>query len=61
MIPTVTVSHLLKGGAAAKSNRINVGDQILAVAGKSLVGIPIVECIEWLKVSCPLIILECYV
>eukprot|EP00117_Sycon_ciliatum_P022522 scpid43825/ scgid0792/ Amyloid beta A4 precursor protein-binding family A member 1; Adapter protein X11alpha; Neuron-specific X11 protein; Neuronal Munc18-1-interacting protein 1 len=49
MIPTVTVSHLMKGGAATKCNRVNVGDQVLAVAGKSLVGIPMSECIDWLK------------
>ncbi|XP_031572574.1 uncharacterized protein LOC116306634 isoform X2 [Actinia tenebrosa] len=53
MIPTAIIAHLAKEGPAAKSGRLNVGDQILAVNNTSLVGLPLVECQTIIKNSRP--------
>ena len=52
MIPTAIIAHLAKEGPAAKSGRLNVGDQILSVNNTSLVGLPLPECQTIIKVSC---------
>ena len=36
MIPCAIIAHLAKDGPAAKSGRLNVGDQILSVNGEDL-------------------------
>uniref|UniRef100_A0AC35TTX6 Protein lin-10 n=1 Tax=Rhabditophanes sp. KR3021 TaxID=114890 RepID=A0AC35TTX6_9BILA len=43
MLPTVVVANLAPGGAAARSNNLNIGDQIIAINGISLVGLPLVS------------------
>ena len=43
MVPTVVIAHLDNKGPAAKSGQLNVGNQILAVNGQSLVGLPLLE------------------
>ncbi|KAK2567271.1 Amyloid-beta A4 precursor protein-binding family A member 2 [Acropora cervicornis] len=49
MLPCAIVAHLAKEGPAAKSGRLNVGDQILSVNGTSLVGLPLLECQNVIK------------
>lgn len=49
MIPCAIIAHLAKDGPAAKSGRLNVGDQILSVNGTSLVGLPLLECQNIIK------------
>lgn len=41
LIPTVVVANMLATGAAARSGRLNIGDQLIAVNGLSLVGLPL--------------------
>uniref|UniRef100_A0A0N4ZMW7 PDZ domain-containing protein n=1 Tax=Parastrongyloides trichosuri TaxID=131310 RepID=A0A0N4ZMW7_PARTI len=41
MLPTVVVANLAPGGAASRSNQLNIGDQIIAINGISLVGLPL--------------------
>ncbi|XP_032233970.1 uncharacterized protein LOC5509154 isoform X2 [Nematostella vectensis] len=53
MIPTAIIAHLAKDGPAAKSGRVNVGDQILSVNNTSLVGLPLPECQNVIKNSRP--------
>ena len=43
MVPTVVIAHLDNKGPAAKSGQLNVGTQLLAVNGPSLVGLPLLE------------------
>ncbi|CAB4022683.1 Amyloid beta A4 precursor -binding family A member 1, partial, partial [Paramuricea clavata] len=49
MIPTVVIAHMDNKGPAAKSGQLNVGNQILAVNGQSLVGLPLLECQNIIK------------
>ncbi|GMT01230.1 hypothetical protein PENTCL1PPCAC_23404, partial [Pristionchus entomophagus] len=39
MLPTVVLAHLAPGGPASRCNTLNVGDQIIAINGISLVGL----------------------
>uniref|UniRef100_A0A1I7RL72 PDZ domain-containing protein n=1 Tax=Bursaphelenchus xylophilus TaxID=6326 RepID=A0A1I7RL72_BURXY len=41
MLPTVVVANLAPGGPASRSNQLNIGDQIIAINGISLVGLPL--------------------
>lgn len=41
LIPTVVVANMLATGAAARSGQLNIGDQLIAVNGLSLVGLPL--------------------
>ncbi|CAJ0927319.1 unnamed protein product, partial [Mesorhabditis belari] len=41
MLPTVVLAHMSPMGPAARSNQLNVGDQIIAINGISLVGLPL--------------------
>ncbi len=50
MIPTVVIAHMDNKGPAAKSSQLNVGNQILAVNGQSLVGLPLLECQNIIRV-----------
>lgn len=60
MIPTAIIAHLAKEGPAAKSGRLNVGDQILSVNNTSLVGLPLPECQTIIKVSCQSCYQDCF-
>lgn len=51
MVPTVVIAHMDNKGPAAKSGQLNVGNQILAVNGQSLVGLPLLECQNIIKVQ----------
>lgn len=50
MVPTVVIAHMDNKGVAAKSGQLNVGNQILSVNGQSLVGLPLLECQNILRV-----------
>lgn len=41
MLPTVVLAHMNPVGPAARSNQLNVGDQIININGISLVGLPL--------------------
>ncbi|KAI6222022.1 Protein lin-10 [Aphelenchoides besseyi] len=41
MLPTVVVASMAPGGPAARANSLNIGDQIIAINGISLVGLPL--------------------
>ncbi|XP_066523957.1 amyloid-beta A4 precursor protein-binding family A member 2 [Hoplias malabaricus] len=65
ILPTVILACMLNSGPAARSGKLNVGDQLMAVNDTSLVGLPLATCqgiIKGLKsqvqvklsvVSCP--------
>lgn len=44
MLPTVVVANLMPTGPAARCNQLNIGDQIIAINGISLVGLPLTAC-----------------
>lgn len=50
ILPTVIIASLMHGGPAAKSGRLNIGDQIMTVNGTSLVGLPLSTCQSIIKV-----------
>ena len=56
MVPTVVIANLSPTGAAAKCGQLNIGDQIIAINGVSLVGLPLSTCQNYIKVSINLII-----
>jgi C-terminal processing protease CtpA/Prc len=41
MLPTVVIANLAPAGAAARCGQLNIGDQIIAINGVSLVGLPV--------------------
>ncbi|XP_066932253.1 uncharacterized protein [Clytia hemisphaerica] len=49
MLPTVFIAHLANYSAAARSQRLTVGDHILTCNGASFVGLPLSECNEILR------------
>lgn len=49
LVPTVVVANLAPGGAAARCGLLNIGDQIIAINGVSLVGLPLVTCQGYVK------------
>ncbi|KAJ8029383.1 Amyloid-beta A4 precursor protein-binding family A member 1 [Holothuria leucospilota] len=49
LVPTVVVANMSPFGAAARSGKLNIGDQIMAINGTSLVGLPIHECQNVIK------------
>ncbi|XP_051765606.1 amyloid-beta A4 precursor protein-binding family A member 1 isoform X2 [Ctenopharyngodon idella] len=49
ILPTVIIASLMHGGPAAKSGRLNIGDQIMTVNGTSLVGLPLSTCQSIIK------------
>ena len=51
MLPTVVVANLMPQGAAAKSGQLNIGDQLLAINGVSLVGLPLSTCQSHIKAA----------
>lgn len=55
MLPTVVIANLAPAGAAARCGQLNIGDQIIAINGISLVGLPLSTCQGYIKVrSLPL-------
>ena len=50
MLPTVVIANLAPGGAAARCGQLNIGDQIIAINGISLVGLPLSTCQNYIKV-----------
>lgn len=51
ILPTVIIASLMHGAPAAKSGRLNIGDQIMTVNGTSLVGLPLSTCQSIIKVG----------
>lgn len=51
MLPTVVIANLAPAGAAARCGQLNIGDQIIAINGISLVGLPLSTCQTYIKVS----------
>jgi len=50
MLPTVVIANLAPAGAAARCGQLNIGDQIIAINGVSLVGLPLSTCQNYIKV-----------
>ncbi|XP_018325575.1 amyloid-beta A4 precursor protein-binding family A member 2-like isoform X8 [Agrilus planipennis] len=51
MLPTVVIANLAPAGAAARCGQLNIGDQIIAINGISLVGLPLSTCQNYIKNS----------
>ncbi|KAJ6637633.1 Protein lin-10 [Pseudolycoriella hygida] len=51
MLPTVVIANLLSSGAAARCGQLNIGDQIIAINGLSLVGLPLTLCQSYIRNS----------
>ena len=51
MLPTVVIANLAPAGAAARCGQLNIGDQIIAINGISLVGLPLSTCQTYIKVT----------
>jgi len=51
MVPTVVLANMHMSGAAARCNQLNIGDQIMAINGTSLVGLPLSSCQNYIKVT----------
>ncbi|XP_064474886.1 protein lin-10-like isoform X2 [Ornithodoros turicata] len=49
MLPTVVVANLAGAGPAARCSQLNIGDQIIAINGVSLVGLPLATCQAYVK------------
>lgn len=49
MLPTVVIANMLSSGAAARCGHLNIGDQIIAVNGLSLVGLPLSTCQSYIR------------
>ncbi|XP_055048112.2 uncharacterized protein apba2a [Misgurnus anguillicaudatus] len=49
ILPTVILACMLNNGPAARSGKLNVGDQIMAVNDTSLVGLPLATCQNIIK------------
>jgi hypothetical protein len=49
MLPTVVIANLASAGAAARCGQLNIGDQIIAINGLSLVGLPLSTCQTYIK------------
>lgn len=49
MLPTVVIANLASSGAAARCGQLNIGDQIIAINGLSLVGLPLSTCQTYIK------------
>ncbi|XP_055370734.1 uncharacterized protein LOC129605171 isoform X3 [Condylostylus longicornis] len=49
MLPTVVIANLMSSGAAARCGQLNIGDQLIAINGMSLVGLPLSTCQTYIK------------
>lgn len=50
ILPTVILASMLNSGPAARSGKLNVGDQIMSINETSLVGLPLATCQGIIKV-----------
>lgn len=50
MLPTVVIANMAQSGPAARCGQLNIGDQIIAINGISLVGLPLSTCQNYIKV-----------
>ena len=50
MLPTVVIANMAQQGPAARCGHLNIGDQIIAINGVSLVGLPLSTCQAYIKV-----------
>ena len=51
MLPTIVIANLCPAGPTARCGHLNIGDQIIAINGVSLVGLPLSKCQEYIKVT----------
>jgi hypothetical protein len=51
MLPTSVIANMAPGGAASRSNQLNIGDQIIGINGISLVGLPLSAAQQNIKAS----------
>lgn len=49
MLPTVVIANMSGNGPAARCGKLNIGDQIIAINGTSLVGLPLPTCQTYIK------------
>merc|ERR1719445_1579617 len=49
MLPTIVLANLCPAGPASRCGQLNIGDQIIAINGVSLVGLPLSKCQEYIK------------
>ncbi|KAH8287520.1 hypothetical protein KR054_009442 [Drosophila jambulina] len=49
MLPTVVIANLMSTGAAARCGQLNIGDQLIAINGMSLVGLPLSTCQSYIR------------
>ncbi|XP_022691786.1 uncharacterized protein LOC111262072 isoform X5 [Varroa jacobsoni] len=49
MLPTVVIANMAGSGPAARCGMLNIGDQIIAINGVSLVGLPLSTCQTYIK------------
>ncbi|XP_040578839.1 uncharacterized protein [Lepeophtheirus salmonis] len=49
MLPTIVLANLSPTGPAARCGHLNIGDQIIAINGISLVGLPLSTCQHYIK------------
>lgn len=50
MLPTVVIANLAQNSPSARCGQLNIGDQIIAINGISLVGLPLSTCQNYVKV-----------
>lgn len=50
MLPTVVIANMAHGSPASRCGHLNIGDQIIAINGISLVGLPLSACQTYIKV-----------
>ncbi|XP_035713611.1 uncharacterized protein LOC110843030 isoform X5 [Folsomia candida] len=49
LLPTVVIANLAPAGASLRCGQLNIGDQIIAINGVSLVGLPLSTCQNYIK------------
>merc|ERR1712008_590325 len=49
MLPTIVLANLYPAGPAARCGQLNIGDQVIAINGISLVGLPLSTCQTYIK------------
>jgi len=49
MLPTIVIANLCPNGPAARCGHLNIGDQVIAINGVSLVGLPLSTCQQYIK------------
>lgn len=50
MLPTVVIANMAHGSPASRCGHLNIGDQIIAINGISLVGLPLSACQSYIRV-----------